>query len=139
VSDEAKDPVAEVLARTNAPWYVRLGWRMKRGEIMAWIGRLLNGNNRIIALLALVVAGAIKGLGGPDLTAYANGLLSLFGLSGAWLGELGITYSPAEVIFWAYATFAAGYALVKRYRATGQVLMPGGAYMPPLVPPPPKP
>ena len=137
MTEEQKDPIAEMLSATRAPWYIRLGWRMKKGEIMAWIGRLLNGNNRIVALLALVVAGAIRGLGGPDLTAYANGLLSLLGLSGAWLNELGITYSPAEVLFWAYATFATAFALWKRWKATGQVLLPGGAHMPALVAPKP--
>lgn len=127
------DPVADVLKRTGAPWYIRLGWRAKKGEIMAWLLKMLNGNNRIIALLALVVVGAVRGLGGPDLTAYVNSGLSLLGLSGDWLHELGIAYSPAEVLFWAYSTFAAAFALWKRWRATGQVLLPGGAHMPPLV------
>jgi len=102
---------------------------------MAWILRLLNGNNRIIALLLLVIVGAVRGVGGPDLVVYVNGALSLLGLSGDWLSAIGLGYSPAEIVFWAYSTFAAGFALWKRWRATGQVLLPGGAYMTPLVPP----
>lgn len=129
------DPVADALKRSGAPWYIRLGWRAKKGEIMAWLLKMLNGNNRIIALLLLVVVGAVQGLGGPDLTQYVNGAFSLLGLSGEWLKEAGVPYTPAEVLFWAYSTFAAIFALWKRWKATGQVLRPGGAYMPPVVPP----
>lgn len=137
-----QDPLAELLKDTKAPWYVRLGWKMKKGEIMAWLASLLkglNGNNRIIALLLLVVVGAVRGLGGPDLTSYMNSALSLLGLNGEWLKDLGLSYSPAEVAFWAYATFASLFALWKRWKATGQVMLPGGAFMPPLIPPPPPP
>lgn len=31
------DPVTDLLSETKAPWYVRLGWRVKKGEIMQWL------------------------------------------------------------------------------------------------------
>lgn len=132
------DPVADLLKKTKAPWYVRLGYRARKGEIMAWLKGLfgkMSGNNRIVALLVLVVVGAVKGLGGPDLSIYVDSVFAVIGVTADFLANLGIGATPAEVVFWVYSAFAFLFALWKRWRATGQILLPGGAFMPPLVKP----
>jgi hypothetical protein len=101
-------------------WFIKRklnGWRedaLRRGGIVGNVIQKLNGNNRIIALAVVLVAGAIQGLAGVDVSQYVGYIFTVIGVDPNFPKEFGLDVNLTQILFAVYAIFAIFNALLKR-------------------------
>jgi hypothetical protein len=106
----------DVVAVWRGKAWLKAARKGEKAEGSMQFVKALDGNNRIIALVILLLVGAVHALFGVDLQQYADVALKVMGFDGAWLLELGVSAKPSEVTFAAYSLFAILNAVRKKGR-----------------------